>query len=274
MKIAVLGNGYLGSTIAKTLPDITLIDTRIKTYDDAFPAIQGFDVVINCIGKTGTPNVDQCELPEQRPGTFHANVVVPTLLAAACQKAGVKLVHISSGCIYDGNSYGAPFTEKDTPNFEKSFYSFTKKTAERAIEHYPNILTLRIRMPLSDDHSPRNLITKLLAYDDVILTLNSITVISEFLVALHMLIEEGKTGIWNIVSPEPISHGQILEIYDEVMGTNVLATKNFIDPKDLKTATPRTNTFLSSAKLGAFIKQRPTNEAVRDELLSYKAYVD
>ena len=39
----------------------------------------------------------------------------PARLAQVCANLGVKLVHVSSGCIYDG--YEKDFTEEDPPNF-------------------------------------------------------------------------------------------------------------------------------------------------------------
>jgi hypothetical protein len=35
------------------------------------------------------------------------------------------------------------------------------------LEAYPNVLTLRLRMPISDDLNPRNFITKISKYEKV-----------------------------------------------------------------------------------------------------------
>lgn len=35
------------------------------------------------------------------------------------------------------------------------------------LEVYPNVLTLRLRMPISDDLSPRNFVTKISKYERV-----------------------------------------------------------------------------------------------------------
>ena len=277
LRIKVIGGGYLGKQIAKALG--AELDTRmVYTVQDAQEMMYvhhdnnhlKFDVVINAIGRTGVPNVDWCDLPENQRDTFMSNVLVPMQIAEAAKREGVKMVHISSGCIYDGVPESGAYTEEDVPNFETSFYSFTKKTAERAIGGYDNTLILRIRMPLGEDHGDRNLISKLLKYEEIIDTDNSITTISELLRSLKELIALGETGIYNIVSPEPITHRRILEIYDEVMGTEVSKSKKFIDPKALKVATPRTNTVLSAKKLASKVTIPSVEDAVRHELNLYK----
>ena len=46
------------------------------------------------------------------------NAVLPGIVAAACEDAGVPWGQVSSGCIYNGNSPSAGgFTEADPPNF-------------------------------------------------------------------------------------------------------------------------------------------------------------
>ena len=55
-----------------------------------------------------------------------------------------------------------PFTKDDTPNFAGSFYSRTKAHTEDILRTtYPHVLTLRIRMPISDDLHPRSFVTKI-----------------------------------------------------------------------------------------------------------------
>jgi hypothetical protein len=96
----------------------------------------------------------------------------------------------SSGCIYEYDEQhpmhsGKGFTEEDPPNFSGSFYSRTKAMVENVtqtrvslltpniqlIREYSNVLTLRLRMPLSDDLHPRNFVTKITKYAKVCCTL-------------------------------------------------------------------------------------------------------
>jgi hypothetical protein len=87
-------------------------------------------------------------------------------MPAVCEKG--------TGCIYkydDAHALGSGkgFTEKDAPNFAGSFYSRTKghvqsvrlehracrpvrsRSLAQLLEFYSNVLTLRVRMPISDD---------------------------------------------------------------------------------------------------------------------------
>jgi hypothetical protein len=43
------------------------------------------------------------------------------------------------------------FTEMDKPNFTGSYYSHTKAMVEDLLKQFPNVLTLRIRMPIIAD---------------------------------------------------------------------------------------------------------------------------
>ncbi len=59
---------------------------------------------------------------------------------------------------------GRGFTETETPNFSGSFYSRSKIITEQLLDSYPNVLTLRLRMPLSDDLHPRSFLTKITVF--------------------------------------------------------------------------------------------------------------
>jgi hypothetical protein len=60
------------------------------------------------------------------------------------------------------------YAEEDDPNFGGSFYSETKSYMEMMVRNYPNVLQLRLRMPIDGDLSnPRNFITKIANYAKV-----------------------------------------------------------------------------------------------------------
>src|SRR5260221_525042 len=58
--------------------------------------------VVNAAGKTGRPNVDWCE--GHKAETQRVNVGGALLVAEVCGAAGVHLVHLGSGCIFNGPS--------------------------------------------------------------------------------------------------------------------------------------------------------------------------
>ena len=141
-------------------------------------------VIINCIGYTGERNVDDCE--NQKNKTMEANTVVPLVLGEVAARNNVKLVHISSGCIYRYDyATQRPITEDDPPDYYDLFYSRTKIYAEKALAFMAkkyNVLIARIRIPLDNRPHPRNILTKLLGFDRVIDVPNSLTYIPDFFV--------------------------------------------------------------------------------------------
>lgn len=285
-RILIVGGGFVGRGLEAYLNTsghaVTLSEDRITTLGSAAFLVARYvpDVVVNAIGKIGVPNVDWCE--DHKTETFFSNVEVPIMLEKICEPLQIPLVHVSSGCIYDGDG---PFTEEDQPNFDGSFYSFTKRLAEHEISGKENVLTVRLRIPLTPDGDPRGIISKLMKYDTVIDTSNSVTFMPDFYRAVARLIERDKRGIWNIVNPEPLTYRELFSMYDEVNGTDILSTKRLIDKAELKTRAPRSNTVLSAAKVNAFLagevpaftvtrrygKLLPTKEVLR---IAVKGYHD
>lgn len=259
MRTMIFGGGFLGKQIAGYL-DGELSSARITSPEDIEASVtQKPDVIINAIAKTGRPNVDWCE--DHKEETYFANVEVPKMLAAYADREGIRMVQFSSGCIYEGDKGGVGFVEDDKPNFEGSYYSHTKAEAERALGKYDNILTLRPRMPITAVPSNRNLINKLLGYKSIIEVPNSVTVIEDLLPALKGLIEGGYTGTFNMVNPEPVTHKEILELYEAYSGK--LLGKAYIPASELKVKAPRSNTVLSTKKLDSLgLGLPPTKESL------------
>lgn len=268
MKTLIFGNGFLGKRMADYL-DADLISARITSPEDIEASIiQKPDIIINAVAKTGRPNVDWCE--DNKEETYFANVEVPKMLAAYADREGIRMVQFSSGCIYEGDKGGAGFTEDDAPNFEGSYYSHTKAEAERALAKYDNILTLRPRMPITAIPSERNLINKLLGYKSIIEVPNSVTVIEDLLPTLKGLIEGGHTGTFNVVNPEPVTHKEILELYEQYSGKSL--GKTYIPASELRVKAPRSNTVLSMNKLASLGLGLPPTMSSLSRIL--KRYVE
>jgi len=261
VKYLILGNGFIGNRLNDLLPASHLDDIRIKSVEDAERVIVNHvpKYIINCIGKTGRPNVDWCE--DHKEETMFSNVVVPTMIAIACGRWGdaVKMVHIGSGCIYE-NTYGEK-TEDDEPNFYGSFYSRTKIMAERALKEFDNVLQLRIRMPVDFLPDDRNLITKLVKFDNVIDFPNSVTTISTLVEAIGELCRLDKKGIFNVVEKGPITHPEILELYRNIIGDVEYDIISIKEMYKLVNA-PRSNCILATRKLEREMKVYPVEKSI------------
>lgn len=287
VKYLILGNGFIGNKFQEYFNNLEEIggkeeesvigQRRINSIKDIYLELATYkpEIILNCIGKTGKPNIDWCE--SNREITFFSNVTVPTLLAEVCKDVGIYLVHIGSGCIYEGlgkNNNG--FTEKDKPNFKDSFYSRSKIFSEQILNNYDNILILRIRMPIDSKPSDRNLITKLVRYKEVIGDIpNSITYLLDLMKVSKELMDRKESGIYNVVNDGTITHREILELYKEIVNPTFKLPK-FIGLEELKklTLAGRSNCTLSTEKLyQKGIKIRDVKDALKECLQEYRKYV-
>lgn len=270
MKYIIFGNGYLGNKFKDALGDDAVISTvDIGNITDVRAILQkeNPEIIINCAGKTGSPNIDWCE--DNKDETLYSNVTGPLVLAKACHEHNVFMVHLGSGCIYQGDNDGAGFTEDDLPPISDipSFYSLTKFMSEHMLKQFP-ILQCRLRMPLDSKKSSRNFITKITTYEKVINEPNSMTVIDDLISATIALAEKKKIGIYNITNPGSITHKEILDMYREIVDPNFSYT--IIPTEMLHTKAGRSNCILNTDKLEAEgIHLMPIREAVRNVLQSY-----
>lgn len=259
----IFGNGWLGNKFNNYLDDAILVKERINSIKDIERQIIKNDpkIVINGIGKTGIPNVDWCESDKEQ--TFFSNVTIPVYMAEACVDTDIYMVHIGSGCIYETNKCsGMGFSENDRPNFKGSFYSRTKIFAEKILSEYDNVLQLRIRMPIDNIPSSRNLIDKLIKYEQVINIPNSITYIPDFLTTAKRLMNMHETGIFNVTNTGAITHKEILKMYQHIVDPSY-ELPTFIPVEKLNTIAQRSNCILYNTRLeGKGIKMMHVLDAV------------
>jgi dTDP-4-dehydrorhamnose reductase len=244
--ILVFGRGWIGSRISEYL-SCDSSDKRIATYEDIQEEIDRYKpkALINCIGSFGR-NVDDCEINKTK--TLTAHTVVPLLLAEACLRNNLKLVHISSGCMFN-YTYGkdSPISEDRTPDFHNLYYSRTKEYTEAALNALGdsvNILIVRPRMPLDCVPHPRNLLDKLVNFRTVIDLPNSVTYVPDFLAAIKHLLKIDATGIYNTVNYGGLKFQEILEEYRKYYPNHQYAITSQSELKMI-----RTNLILSTDKL-------------------------
>ncbi len=274
MNILIFGKGFVGQHFADYYGEQALLsDYRVEDFSGIVAELKRLQpkVVINCIGKTGSPNVDWCE--DHKVETLFGNVTVPLLIARACAELGIYMVHVGSGCVYSGDKDGEGFSECDEPNFAGSFYSKTKAWSEAMLNEFP-VLQLRLRMPLDGAPGPRNFITKITKYAKVISVPNSISVIEDFIKAADALIQKRATGIYNMTNPGAITHEEILKMYQEIVDPSFQINLMTLEELGAVTKAGRSNCALSMKKLESEgIHMRPVHEAVRDALEQYKTHM-
>ncbi len=256
MKIYIFGaTGYLGShfvtyfqqknwevfTDRVDIRDLSLIET---TLDKTKP-----DVVLNCAGITGTPNVDWCETHKETASLININGAIN--LASACNLRKIYFAHVGSGCVYEGDGGRKNgFIEDDEPNFEGSFYSRTKAVSEKMITDITNnkALQLRVRIPIEGVSHPKNVIDKLLKYERVASIPNSFTIVEDFIPASYELIEQQAHGIFNMTNVGWMNHKFLMEKYREIVDPT--KTFEYMDEAGLAAVTcaARSNCILDATK--------------------------
>lgn len=271
-RIVVFGAGYIGEKVAAFLPDAVLSLARIDDAAQVEAALleHAPSAVVNCAGKTGKPNVDWCET--HVPETFRANVIGPLVLAEACAKRDVHLVHLGSGCIfYDESPDPAGWREEDFAN-PQAVYTRSKYAADLGLMNYANAAILRLRMPIDAEPGSRNLITKLVHYPKIIDVENSVTMVGDLLQVIAGVIEKKGTGIFHATNPGTLRHRQILELYREIVDpshTNEWITNDDLLKQGLASA-KRSNCILQNRRLPELgIQMRPIGEALRETMLRY-----
>ena len=181
--------------------------------------------VASFIGRTHGPGSNTIDYLEGGPDKVSINVrdnlYGPLLLAELCRKFGIHFTYIGSGCLFKYDKKhpigGKPFTEDDRPNYFGSSYSVVKGYTDRLMHHYKNVLNVRMRLPVSDDESPRNLIRKITSYKKILNIPNSVTVLPELLPVLLKLMKKRHTGTLNLVNHGCVEHTQVLEAYKETV---------------------------------------------------------
>jgi dTDP-4-dehydrorhamnose reductase len=102
------------------------LDVTSPQQIEAFFKANAIDVCINAAAYT---HVDKAE--EATEAAYLLNETAPRLLAEACKKYNIFLIHISTDYVFDGTK-GTPYTIDDAPN-PMNVYGASKLAGEKAI---------------------------------------------------------------------------------------------------------------------------------------------
>jgi len=128
--------------IAKRLRPAVNVD-NFDTIIQAFAEIKP-EVVINCIGL-----IKQLPIANQPLAAITVNAQWPHRLALLCEAAQIRLVHISTDCVFDGKKGG--YTEEDPAN-ATDLYGRTKFLGELSYSHCVTLRTSIIGHELKGGH--------------------------------------------------------------------------------------------------------------------------
>lgn len=215
--IGVLGyRGLLGSTICKLHPDKTAkVPFASQEFLDEVLKAQPFDTIINCIGVV--PN------SPRQSDMFPINSEFPRWLAERCTKYGIRLIHVSTDCVFDGKR-GA-YVESDSPNSSKD-YGMSKAGGEMVYSPHLVVRTSFVGLP---DPAGRGLLAWLVENSTKVVhgfrrsMWNGITTttLADILVDLAP-----RTRVWGVRHifnlNDPISKYELLRLANQVYGLHCL----------------------------------------------------
>jgi len=269
MKILIYGSkGWIGSMFLNLIKNNNIIEeilegtSRVDNYHDVNNELDCHKPthVISFIGRThGITNginyntIDYLE--DKLVENIRDNLFSPFVLAQLCNQKNIHYTYLGTGCIfkYDNNHpYEEEingFNEEDQPNFYGSSYSVVKGFADMMMHMYPNVLNLRIRMPIVDYEHPRNFITKIVKYEKICSNPNSLTILSDFYPIILDMIKNDTIGTFNLVNPGLMSHNEILEMYKEIIDPEFKWINFSIEEQDNVLKSKRSNNHLSTKKI-------------------------
>ena len=272
--ILIFGAGYLGTRLAELIPNATVSTVRLEDRASVLAELERTKprAVINAAGRNGKPNVDWCETHQVE--TYRGNTIAPLLLADVCQEKGIYLVQLASGCIFYGEPPESLGWKEEDPTNPQAYYSRTKYAADLLLSRLPKTAVVRLRLPIDSVPSPKNLITKLSGYKQVIDVQNSVTIVEDLAKVIEQLIEKQGTGIFHATNPGALRYRDMLGLYRELVdpthtcewiGDAELATRGL-------TAKNRSTCILQSTRLAELgITMRPIAIAIRDTMERYAA---
>lgn len=211
-------------------------------------------------------DVDRCERePEQ---AYFLNSVGTYNLALAAREYGFKLIYVSTSGVFDGLK-DSPYQNDDRPN-PINHYGHSKYLGELAVRNLaPDYLIVRTDWvfgggPQKDKKTVSRTMAKLGAKEisGVSDQQGSPTYAKDFAAGLKELLQEGASGIRQIVNSGPATPYEFIKLIVGEM--NGRAEVKPVQAKDFKSDAPR----WANKVLASDVNLRPWQDALRDYLHS------
>ncbi|MDR1394429.1 MAG: bifunctional dTDP-4-dehydrorhamnose 3,5-epimerase family protein/NAD(P)-dependent oxidoreductase [Bifidobacteriaceae bacterium] len=251
--VVVIGaDGQLGQELMAQCPratGLTLGDFDFKDPDglDGF-GWEGVDTVVNAAAYTA---VDLAETPTGRRDCWAVNVSGLSRLVEICRQHRIRLVHVSSDYVFDGQK---PVHDEDEAFSPLGVYGQTKAAGDTLVSSLPDYLILRTSWLIgSGPNFVRTMVR--LAHDgvrpDVVVDQDGRPTFAQDLAAaaIHLLTVQAPSGVYNVSNAGPVVSWY--EIARQVF------TLCGLDPDDTR---PVTTVDYSAGKPGA--APRPPHSAL------------
>jgi len=270
MKRLIFGKGKVSEIIKR---DGDVILSREECNISSMEEVRGIlkknpsTIILNCAAKT---NLEYCQ--DNKVETFLSNTKGVLNLIKISSDLNIKLVHISSGCLFDGNSSVSDEQSRTTPAV---WYTWTKKWGDEIIKNfgYNNYLILRPRQLISIIPHRSNMITKFATMEAIqaIDEPNSITCIEDFGLMIDHLLKINATGVYNCCNSGVTTPYEVALMIKKYINPNLSVTKIPYLELLKKMPNKRVNTILSNDKLiNSGFNPRTASEAVEWCVREYK----
>jgi dTDP-4-dehydrorhamnose reductase len=191
--------------------DVEDFDSVIKVFDMAMP-----DIVINCVGI-----IKQLSSSYDPLVSIPINSLLPHRLAKLCTSKNIRLIHLSTDCVFSGSHGG--YIEGDFPD-ANDLYGRSKYLGE---VDYPGCVTLRTSIIGHELHSTNSLIdwflsqsTTVKGYTNAIfsgLPTNEMAMV----IRDYVIPNPNLRGLYH-VSVDPISKYDLLELVRDAYGKKIV----------------------------------------------------
>ena len=270
-------SGFLGQKIYHILKrNYDVVGTKGKNIDSQFTSIDLLDkesimaytrlIRPNIIIHTaGIPEPEKCEA--NRPKADRINVEAVKNLVEICNETGMKLIHISTDYVFDGESQEE--YERDAKRRPKNYYGITKLRAEDEVKKCKDGLIIRVPLLYGYNNRgdkavfPIKVLEKLKKGEEIFLDNKQIrypVLIDD--VAFSVADSLHKKGIIHITSNEPVTKYMWAKIlarefgYDEALIREDNESSLEDRPKHVKLRVEGQDYLVTNVKRGAEILRK------------------
>jgi dTDP-4-dehydrorhamnose reductase len=193
-------NPLKGAPFGAIRADLSRPQTSLKLIEETKP-----DVILHCAAMA---NIDQCETRPDRAERINAEI--PTELAYLTKKHGIKLLHISTDAVFDGNN--GYYNENDKPN-PLGVYAKTKLAGEDGVtSENPEAIIARVNFygwSLNGKRSLSEFFFNNLSNNNPVMGFTDVyfcpLLVNDLVDVLWKMIEKNLQGIYHTVSGECLS---------------------------------------------------------------------
>jgi len=233
MTILIIGaSGFIGNSLFQLLQEKDVIGTYLNRYKDGLikvdmTNINELDSIFShnkpeiVYMPAYIPGVDYCEINKE---SCEINKNGIRNVVDRCKTYGSKLVFFSSDYIFDGEN--GPYYESDSPN-PINEYGKTKLKCEKMIQELDDFLIIRTTVVYGYDVESKNFLMtfvsalkKGMAKKVPIDQIGTPTYVNDLSKITIKLVENKRTGIYNVVGPDYCSRNDFAIKIARIFGLN------------------------------------------------------